>query len=594
MITKIADNIISPLGLTSEENLNALVAGESGLRRYEAAFGVTEAFFGSLLDRAMISGMFESHAISRDDFSLFEKLCILSATEAVSECSLQAENDDVLFVISTTKGNVEMLEHDPEDPRCYLAQSAKKIAGYFGNSNTPLVVSNACISGVCAQIAAVRALESGRYRYAVVVGCDILSRFIISGFQSFKALSHEPCKPFDKNRTGLNLGEAAGTIILEKGKNISKKIESKSNKAEGGNCWQFLVCSNHNDANHISGPSRTGEGSYRVLSDILNVVDKNDVAFVNLHGTATAYNDEMESIALHRAGLDDTPANGLKGFYGHTLGAAGIIETILSMHAIDHGIILPTKNFDEKGTTYEVPVSSEIRHTDKKTFIKILSGFGGSNAGIAYRKCPATDNGSCKDVLNKTVNEECAETGTFEVLSQIKISPEGAFIDGKKISGASVTGLYREFAGDYPKFFKMDSLCKLGFMGAELLLKDIPAEERDDIAVILFNRNGSLITDRNYQKTITDDNYFPSPALFVYTLANIVTGEIAIRNKTHGETSFYILDGYDPEKIGEIAGFVFPATQDSRSPQPLVLAGWVDYNSDSNYLTELKLLRSGT
>ncbi len=573
MITKIADNIISPLGLTSEDNLKSIIAGESGICHHEGTFGLPEAFCGSLLNRKMISEMFESHAIAGDDFSLFEKLCILSATEAIAECSLQAENDDVLFVLSTTKGNVDMLEEDIDDPRCYLAESAKKIAEYFGNRNTPIVASNACISGVCAQIAAVRALSSGKYRYAVVIGCDLLSRFIISGFQSFKALSPDPCKPFDKDRIGLNLGEGAGTIILER-----EKVEGKRGK---GDCWEFIACSNHNDANHISGPSRTGEGSYRVLSDILEVVDKDDLAFVNLHGTATAYNDEMESIALHRAGLSDTPANGLKGFYGHTLGAAGIIETILSMHALENSLILPTRNFTEKGTTYDVAVKPEIRHTNKNTFIKILSGFGGSNAGIAYRKHTAGQPAAEEKAGNaepRSIHE------AFETVAEVRITPEATSLNGEKISEASITGLYRQFAGDYPKFFKMDSLCKLGFMGAELLLKDIPAQERENTAVILFNRNGSLITDRNYQKTIADDNYYPSPALFVYTLANIVTGEIAIRNKTYGETSFYLLDRYDAQKIEEIVTSVAPSS-------PLVLTGWVDYNSDSDYLAELKLLK---
>lgn len=576
MITKIADNIISPFGFTSEDNLKSIIAEESGICHHEGALGLPEAFCGSLIDRKMISKMFASHSIGGEDLTLFEKLCILSATEAISECSLQAENDDVIFVLSTTKGNVDMLEEDIDDPRCYLAESAKKIAEYFGNRNTPIVASNACISGVCAQIAAVMALLSGKYRYAVVIGCDLLSRFIISGFQSFKALSPEPCKPFDKDRIGLNLGEAAGTIILER-----EKVEGKRGK---GDYWEFIGCSNHNDANHISGPSRTGEGSYRVLSDILEVVDKDDLAFVNLHGTATAYNDEMESIALHRAGLSDTPANGLKGFYGHTLGAAGIIETILSMHALENGIILPTKNFSAKGTTYDVAVNPQIRHTDKNTFIKILSGFGGSNAGIAYRKHTAGQPEAKDKSKIQSDAEHRNRHNAFETVAEVRITPEATNLNGEKISDASITGLYRQFAGDYPKFFKMDSLCKLGFMGAELLLKNIPAQERENASVILFNRNGSLITDRNYQKTIADDNYFPSPALFVYTLANIVTGEIAIRNKTYGETSFYLLDRYDPQKIEEIVTSVAPSS-------PLVLTGWVDYNSDSDYLAELKLLK---
>lgn len=229
-------------------------------------------------------------------------------------------------------------------------------------------------SGVCAQIAAVRELLSGRYRYAIVIGCDVLSKFIVSGFQSFKALSGEKCKPYDKNRSGLNLGEAAGTIILQSTENTISES------------WQYVGSSIHNDANHISGPSRTGEGSYRVLTDILKSIDKSSLAFVNAHGTATAYNDEMESIAIHRAGLDDVPINGLKGVYGHTLGAAGIIETILSMKAIDNSVVMPTRGYEVQGTSYALNISNQKKETEKKAFIKILSGFGGSNAGVAYRK----------------------------------------------------------------------------------------------------------------------------------------------------------------------------------------------------------------
>lgn len=374
MITKIADNIVSPLGATTEENFNALLSGESCLTIHENEFGLPESFCGSLFDREAMDSLFKVELSDAEGFTFFEKLCLLSAKRAIDSCGLSAGGDDVLFVVSTTKGNVECLNENPYDERCYLAASAQKIANYFGNRNCPVVVSNACISGVCAQIAALRKLLSGRYSYAVVIGCDVLSKFIVSGFQSFKALSPERCKPYDKDRTGLNLGEAAGTMVLK----ALPTVDSTD--------WQYVSSSIHNDANHISGPSRTGEGAFRVLRDILSDIDSNDLAFVSAHGTATAYNDEMESIALHRAGLESVPVTGLKGYYGHTLGAAGIIETILSMTAVDRGVILATKGFEAPGTTYPVNVSNQLRTTDKQAFVKILSGFGGSNAGICYKK----------------------------------------------------------------------------------------------------------------------------------------------------------------------------------------------------------------
>lgn len=173
----------------------------------------------------------------------------------------------------------------------------------------------------------------------------------------------------------------------------------------------------------------------------------------------------------------------------------------------------------------------------------------------------------------------------MNTLAHIKITPSETLLNGKVISNSNISGIYREFIGDYPKFFKMDSLCKLGFVAAELILKDKTAEQKENASIILFNRNGSLITDRNYQKTIADDNYFPSPALFVYTLANIVTGEIAIRHKIYGESSFYVLPHQDEVLMQDVVNNAYLTSDPS-----FILTGWVDYESDDNYLADIRLI----
>lgn len=176
----------------------------------------------------------------------------------------------------------------------------------------------------------------------------------------------------------------------------------------------------------------------------------------------------------------------------------------------------------------------------------------------------------------------------MNLIGEIEITPGGAVLNGNEISTKGITGLYREFAGDYPKFFKMDNLCRLGFVAAELLLKEIPAEEKENCAVVLFNESASLITDRNYEDTISDaDNYFPSPALFVYTLANIVAGEIAIRHKIYGETAFYVTDRRDENYMEAIA-----ADTALTSNPSMILYGWVEYKTDEDYTASLKLLRN--
>ena len=374
VIQCIADNVVSPLGRTSMENYVNVKAGCSGLARYEEMGMICSPFMLSRMDRYLMDELCIGLDIPEDKYTFFEKMLLSSSIQAIRKSGIDPSSDRVLFIISTTKGNVSLLDRDvngfPQE-RVLLGKSASIVSRYFGNPNTPVVVCNACISGVCAQIEAMRALRSGRYDYAVVIGADEQSPFIISGFLSFKALTDTPCRPFDKGRTGLNLGECAATVVL-------KAVDG----ATGG--WILDGGAIRNDANHISGPSRTGEGSYLALMEVLNVCGREGLAFLNVHGTATAYNDEMESIAIYRAGLIDVPVTGLKGYYGHTMGAAGIMESILSMYAVEDGTVLATRGYSEQGVTYPVNVSSLNRSATGNRFIKLLSGFGGCNAALSY------------------------------------------------------------------------------------------------------------------------------------------------------------------------------------------------------------------
>ena len=375
VIQCIADNVVSPLGLTSAENYMNVKAGRSGLARFEEMGNVNSPFMLSRIDRSVIDTLCDELGIPQGDYTFFEKMLLSSSVQAVRESGIDASSDRVLFIISTTKGNVALLDsrikgYSPE--RVLLGESARLVSRYFGNPNAPVVVCNACISGVCAQIEAMRALRSGCYDYAVVIGADEQSPFIISGFLSFKALTDTPCRPFDKDRTGLNLGECAATVVL-------KAVDDTVSDG-----WVLQCGAIRNDANHISGPSRTGEGSYLALMEVLKESGTEGLAFLNVHGTATAYNDEMESIAIYRAGLIDIPVTGLKGYYGHTMGAAGIMESILSMYAVQDGTVLATRGYAEQGVTYPVNVSSANRPASGNRFIKLLSGFGGCNAALSY------------------------------------------------------------------------------------------------------------------------------------------------------------------------------------------------------------------
>jgi 3-oxoacyl-[acyl-carrier-protein] synthase-1 len=216
-------------------------------------------------------------------------------------------------------------------------------------------------------------LEAGRCDHAVVTGVEMLSKFIVSGFQCLKALSPMACRPFDVARTGLNLGEAAATAIY-------KRVE------QGERGIVLVRGAVRNDANHISGPSRTGEGCFLALKTTLDGIDPGDIAFINAHGTATSYNDRMESIALTRAGLNAVPVNSLKGYFGHTLGAAGVVESIISAHALREKTVIASKGFETREEEYPLNVMKQVTRTGKPYFVKMLSGFGGCNAVLLYKR----------------------------------------------------------------------------------------------------------------------------------------------------------------------------------------------------------------
>ena len=376
MINILNTNIISSLGFSSLENYQAVKDGKTGLKYYENAFDVPEPIVASLLDEEKLDAEFYYLPNIEKKYTKLEKAAILSVYYALSDTNIDPSDGDVLFIFSTTKGNIELLENNDtyEPERIYLWRSAQLIADYFGNKNQPLVVSNACISGVAAQIMAARYLSAKRAKYAIVMGVEVLSKFIVSGFQSFKALSNQVCKPFDKNRIGLNLGEAAATIIY------TFEDERSTLIYENG-----AIC---NDANHISAPSRTGEGLFNAIDKVLKNTNKEDISFINAHGTATPYNDEMESVAITRCGLENVPVNSLKGYFGHTLGAAGVLETIISAYALQENIILKSYGFEELGVS-PININTEIATSSKPVCLKLISGFGGGNAVVVLRKKPA-------------------------------------------------------------------------------------------------------------------------------------------------------------------------------------------------------------
>ncbi|AEA43431.1 beta-ketoacyl synthase N-terminal-like domain-containing protein [Fluviicola taffensis] len=345
--------IVSPLGNSIEQHVDAFQNGRSGIELIEKS---------GYQDTTLPLAKRKEITTNRYDNLL---------REALEQNTIQFSAKDLertAVIVSSTKGNMDLLPNDT------FTSTRAIVAEYFPGT-TLTIISNACISGVIAINTAADLLLADKYDQIVVIGIDAISDFVSYGFQSLYALSNEGCKPFDKARNGTTLGEGCGVVVVSK-----KPIGNYSVVYKGG--------ASSNDANHISGPSRTGEGLVRSIEKTFkrSQLNASDIDFISAHGTATIFNDEMESIAFGRTMLDKTPLNSMKGYFGHTLGAAGILETIMSIVSMEKNYLFANLGFSEMGTSVPLNIITKNTEANLTTVLKTASGFGGGNASLIIQK----------------------------------------------------------------------------------------------------------------------------------------------------------------------------------------------------------------
>jgi 3-oxoacyl-(acyl-carrier-protein) synthase len=503
------DSVITALGCSSEEVLSAIEQGRIGCRETSDPDLWAKPFTAGKIDRDKMPEI--------PGYTLLERMFVKVVGDVVERSGIDAPADDSLLVIASTKGNIELLSNEGvTDERVFLGEMAARVASFCGFKNTPVVVSNACISGVSAMIVAARLIGEGRYRNVVVAGGDTLTRFVVTGFEAFKSVSGQVCRPYDAGRDGLTLGEGCGAVLL---------TADSVRAAEP--CVEVAGGAISGDANHISGPSRTGDGLFFAIRNAMAEARATsaEVGFVNGHGTGTIYNDEMESKAFALAGLDGVRVNGLKPYFGHTLGAAGVVETIVSAHGLRSGIVYGTPGFERTGTPHPLDVSPRYRATDAAVCVKTASGFGGCNAAI---------------VLRKGEGKARVAAGSVPVIRKtaaVNISPDG------RPFGEMIRERFRALESPDMKFFKMDDLSKLAYVATCELLSSTCLSDKyrsDETGIVLANRSASLDTDTRHCLQMRENGDEVSPAVFVYTLPNVSAGEVSIRHKIQGESTFFI------------------------------------------------------
>jgi 3-oxoacyl-[acyl-carrier-protein] synthase II len=292
---------------------------------------------------------------------------------------------DSFMILATTVGEIDLLEravidNDVGPDRSRPDFLLQKVQSLAGTGSGGMVVSAACASSSAAIARAAAKIKSGECDSVLVVACDCVSEFVFAGFSALMALESEAARPFDKDRSGLSLGEAAGYVLLMSDQRALNEDRPVMAQVAG---WGLT-----SDANHMTGPSRDGTGlALAIEKSLLSAgVSKSEVGPIAAHGTGTVYNDSMEIKALKLV-FDDKPlpTYSIKGGIGHTLGAAGLIETVVAIRSLEKKAVPPTVNIQNVDDEARGWVSPDECTFKNDVTVSINAGFGGINAALVLK-----------------------------------------------------------------------------------------------------------------------------------------------------------------------------------------------------------------
>ena len=386
--------IISSIGNTVEENFQSLITASHGIatvksiatkHKDEIKVGEIKISNNEFIKQLKLS---ESNNYSRT--ALLAEVAVL---EAIKDSNIKDINTYKTGLISATSvAGMDMTEKyyhsifDSVEQQKYVTShpagdSTTKIAEKLGINGLVTTISTACSSGANAIMLGTRLIKAGKLDRVVVGGSDCLSKFTINGFKTLMILSETNCKPFDKNRTGLNLGEAAAFLVLE-----SEELALKESKKIHGYVSGYA---NANDAYHQTASSDTGDGATLTMEKALKVANliPQQIDYINAHGTATQNNDSSESKAIRRVFGEEVPnLSSTKAFTGHTLAAAGAIEAVYSLLALKHNILFPNLNFESPIDESMIVPVTEVKNAKLNHVLSNSFGFGGNCTTLIFSK----------------------------------------------------------------------------------------------------------------------------------------------------------------------------------------------------------------
>jgi len=383
--------IVSAIGMNVPENEHALLHNQHGIRKYSSEDPLIhqEKWVGEIL-QSNEELLAELNLDPKETFTRSTLLGLKAAKEAVQNAQLNF-NDNLKtgFISATTVGGMDATEKyyfdflQSSDHLSYIPLQncgvhAEQIAKILGIKDFVTTISTACSSAANAIMLGARMIKAGILDRAIVGGSDSLSAFTINGFSSLMIYSDEHCQPFDENRKGLNLGEAAAYIVLE-----------SESSAKGKDILGFLAgYGNANDAFHQTASSDDGEGAYLAIQTALEVaqMSPSQIDYINAHGTATPNNDLSEGQSILRV-FDSVPDfSSTKAFTGHTLAAAGAVEAVYSLLALKNQMVFANLNWKTPMKEFDLIPQTELKSKKIQTVLSNSLGFGGNCSCLIFSK----------------------------------------------------------------------------------------------------------------------------------------------------------------------------------------------------------------
>ena len=386
--------IISSIGNTVEENFQSLVNKTPGISTIEGISTIQKDVIKvgevKMTNEDLCTFL---NLPSSNNYSRTAMLAEIAAKEAVKNAGITDINSCKTGLISATSvGGMDLTEKfyyaqfEEEKNRKYIeshsaGDSSTKIANSLGITGFVSTISTACSSAANSIMLGARMIKAGKLDRVIVGGADCLSKFTINGFKTLMILSETNCRPFDAERTGLNLGEAAAYLVLE-----SDECVQRENKKVLGYVSGYA---NANDAFHQTASSKDGEGATLAMKKALKIagLSASEIDYINAHGTATENNDASESAAIRRIFGDNLPkVSSTKAYTGHTLAAAAAIEAVYSILALQNNLVFPNLNFKTPIAETNIIPETEVLQKELNHVLSNSFGFGGNCSTLIFSK----------------------------------------------------------------------------------------------------------------------------------------------------------------------------------------------------------------